>query len=54
LGASLFKKLQLKNIADNCPGFHAPALIVIHNSRQDKKQRHFGMDAEIQAMDGNM
>jgi len=33
---------------------HAAALIVIHNSRRDEKRRHTGMDAGIQAKDGNL
>ncbi len=33
-------------------GFHAPVLVVIHKSSQAEKSRHFGRDAEIQAMDG--
>jgi len=32
----------------------AGVLIVIHKSGQAKKTRHFGRDAEIQAMDGNV
>ena len=38
------------------PGFyrsHAPALIVIQKSSQADKSRHFGRDAENQAMVGN-
>ena len=33
---------------------YVPAFIVIHNSSHANKHRHFGMDAEIQAMDGNL
>ena len=32
---------------------HAEALLVIHKCRQAGKHRHIGMDADIQAMDGN-
>jgi len=32
----------------------AAALIVIHNSRRDENHRHTGMDAGIQAKDGNL
>ncbi len=34
-------------------GSQAPALIVIHKCRQAGKRRHIGMDADIQAIDGN-
>ncbi len=34
-------------------GFPSGVLIVTHKSSQTDKTRHFGRDAEIQAMDGN-
>jgi len=43
-------------MSDNKEGFdrsHADALIVIHKCREAGKHRHIGMDADIQAMDGN-
>ncbi len=43
------KTLSIKKVFT---AFPRSTLIVIHNSSQAEKSRHFGRDAEIQTMDG--